>query len=341
MVTENSSYNSANVMEYLLATMNCLIQRLKANSIIFLILKQAHILFSIAIVLIWLISFGFQWALENLQRNFAISITMVFGSLVAGGTALGGGVVAFPVLTKIFGIVPFKAKVFSLAIQSIGMTAASATMICTRIPFYPKIVSRALLGALPGVLIGLTWISDLIPALVTKCIFSLWLLIFAVVLIITFKAPYSERGAYKHVNLIVPSVGFFGGIASGLLGSGADIFIFSLLVMYYRADIKKAVATSVIVMAVVSICASMYNFFFLGTLTPEIQQYVHASMLVVIIGAPLGAWICSRLPNGIILFILLMLISFEIGFTGYELFKSSYSLPMQRQANEALQPGRR
>jgi len=299
--------------------MDYLTQSLKTNTEIHSMFRRAHIYLCIAIAIFWLTSFGFEWALENLKRHLSISITMIFGSFVAGGTALGGGAVAFPVLTKTLGIIPFKAKIFSLAIQSFGMTAASATIICKKIGFYPKMVTLTLAGALPGVLISLTWISDLVPLLATKCIFSLLLVAFAIVSIKTYRTPSSDRVYYKSANLLVPTVGFFGGITSGLLGSGADIFLFSLLVLHYRVDIKKSTATSVIVMAVVSIFATIYNVFVLGTITPEIQQYVHAAIPIVIIGAPLGAWICSRLSNTVILFTLLFFICIEICFTSYEL----------------------
>ncbi|OAD19453.1 Permease [Candidatus Thiomargarita nelsonii] len=58
---------------------------------------------------------------------------MIFGSMIAGGTAMGGGAVAFPVFTKILDITPHDAKVFSLAIQGIGMTAASVTIFLTKL----------------------------------------------------------------------------------------------------------------------------------------------------------------------------------------------------------------
>jgi hypothetical protein len=54
-------------------------------------------------------------------------VRLSFGSMIAGGTSLGGGAVAFPVFTKVLHITPYDAKVFSLAIQSVGMSAASLT----------------------------------------------------------------------------------------------------------------------------------------------------------------------------------------------------------------------
>ena len=42
---------------------------------------------------------------------YALSITMVFGSLVAGATSEGGASVAFPIMTLLLGIKPFIARV--------------------------------------------------------------------------------------------------------------------------------------------------------------------------------------------------------------------------------------
>ncbi len=64
-----------------------------------------------------------------IQNHWEISLTMVFGSLIAGATSEGGGAVAFPVFTKLLHISPQEATVFSLAIQSVGMTAASIVFV--------------------------------------------------------------------------------------------------------------------------------------------------------------------------------------------------------------------
>ena len=77
----------------------------------------------------WLTSLGSSSAFSHLIANWQISLTMVFGSMVAGGTATGGGAVAFPVFTKLLHIPPHDAKVFCLAIQSVGMSAAALTIL--------------------------------------------------------------------------------------------------------------------------------------------------------------------------------------------------------------------
>ncbi|MDJ0901719.1 MAG: hypothetical protein QNJ55_23255 [Xenococcus sp. MO_188.B8] len=68
-------------------------------------------------------------AFSYLLDNWQVALTMVFGSEIAGETSVGGGAVAFPVFTKVLHIAPQDAKLFSLAIQSVGMTAASVAII--------------------------------------------------------------------------------------------------------------------------------------------------------------------------------------------------------------------
>jgi uncharacterized protein len=81
-------------------------------------------------LIVWtflLVSLELFWILGNMIENGEISLTMVFGSMIAGGTSLGA--VAFPVLTKVLSVSPYQAKVFALAIQTIDMGAASMTII--------------------------------------------------------------------------------------------------------------------------------------------------------------------------------------------------------------------
>jgi len=49
-----------------------------------------------------------------------MTITMIFGSMVAGATSEGGGAVAFPVMTLVLKIKPTIARDFSLMTQSCG-----------------------------------------------------------------------------------------------------------------------------------------------------------------------------------------------------------------------------
>ena len=279
------------------------------------------LLFLASTYICWLFMQGINSALANFMSQISIAITMVFGSFVAGGTALGGGAVAFPVMTKVLAIEPTTAKVFSLAIQSFGMTAASHTIIFSGIKYYRSVVLLALFGALPGVAISL-FIADLLPRLVTKSLFSVFLLVFAITLL---RAHWKGKQqldidlSCKKKNALVVFVALLGGIVSGLIGSGADIAIFALLMLHFKADLKVATATSVIVMAVTSVFASGINLLYLNAITAPISQYVLAAIPVVVIGAPLGAYCCAKVPKSVLLSFLLMLIGLEVAFTLYEI----------------------
>ncbi|WP_428356321.1 hypothetical protein [Methyloprofundus sp.] len=65
---------------------------------------------------------------QIIHNYWQVSVTMVFGSIIAGATSEGGGAIAFPVFTKVLHIPPADAKVFSLAIQSVGMVAATVAI---------------------------------------------------------------------------------------------------------------------------------------------------------------------------------------------------------------------
>ena len=63
--------------------------------------------------------------LSSVTSYYPLMISMIFGSMIAGSTPLGGGVVAFPVTVLVLGFSPSQGRDFSLMIQSVGMSAAS------------------------------------------------------------------------------------------------------------------------------------------------------------------------------------------------------------------------
>ncbi len=73
------------------------------------------------VISVWFIYMFSQNAWGLFKDFWFMSVTMVFGSFIAGASAEGGGAVAFPVMTLIFKIPPGVARNFGLAIQSIGM----------------------------------------------------------------------------------------------------------------------------------------------------------------------------------------------------------------------------
>ena len=61
---------------------------------------------------------------EYFDEYYQLTIAMIFGSLIAGSTPLGGGVVAFPVVVLAIGLSPPEGRDFTVCIQSVGMNAA-------------------------------------------------------------------------------------------------------------------------------------------------------------------------------------------------------------------------
>ena len=68
-----------------------------------------------AIMVIWAgyVSVSGQW--DRVSGHWQATLTMIFGSFVAGSTPQGGGAVAFPVFTKVLEVPPPVARSFSLS----------------------------------------------------------------------------------------------------------------------------------------------------------------------------------------------------------------------------------
>jgi len=147
-----------------------------------------------------------------IQAHWEISLTMVFGALIAGATSEGGGAVAFPVFTKLLHISPSDAKVFSLAIQSVGMSAAALVIIYMRIPIEWRVIRWASLGGVLGIVLSSCLLAPLLSAPVLKMSFTAMISRFAVTLFVLNRR--AERLCHSHLP-------FFGHYEKGLLlGAG-------------------------------------------------------------------------------------------------------------------------
>jgi hypothetical protein len=67
----------------------------------------------------WVLAFRHNY-FAIFPTHYIMTITMIFGSMVAGATSEGGGAVAFPVMTLALKIEPSVARDFSLMCQSFG-----------------------------------------------------------------------------------------------------------------------------------------------------------------------------------------------------------------------------
>jgi len=244
---------------------------------------------------------------------------MAAGSFVAGATSEGGGAVAFPVFTKLLSVAPADAKLFALLIQSIGMTAASATIFALRVRVDLRAILWGSLGGIAGVAIGLLALAPIAPPAEVRMLFTAMQASFAVVLIVAMLRFDSRTAEARLINwqarAALVAAGVVGGVVSGLVGSGIDLVVFAVLTLLFRVSEKIATPTSVVLMAINAVSASIIYALAVGPPAANVLGMWGAAIPIVVLGAPLGAWVCSQLRRATIARALLALIALEVATT--------------------------
>ena len=274
------------------------------------------ILVAITVWIVWLTLTGPSRALSNLIANWEAAVTMTLGSMVAGGTSMGGGAVAFPVFTKVLHVPPNEAKVFSLAIQSVGMSAASLTIVAMKTKVEWRFIRWASLGGIPGIILGSVFLAPILPANIIKFSFTMMVCSFGIVL-------FALNRKRNQRNLVIPAwgrrervfslvAGLWGGIVSGLVGSGMDIVGFSIMVLLFGLCEKISTPTSVILMAINAVVGFILHQYFVGDFVEPVSNYWLAAVPVVVVGAPAGAILCNLMNRKTISRVLIGLIAIEL-----------------------------
>lgn len=274
-----------------------------------------NMLMATMIWLVWLILGGTQ-AVHHLLADWKITLTMVFGSIVGGGTAEGGGAVAFPVFTKLLHISAFDARNFSLAIQSVGMGSASLCILCLRIPIERRSLLYAGIPAIAGVIFGAIWIAPLVPPVIVRTSFTVLVVSIGIALVILNREDGENRNLQlpwfgDQERMILLAAGFLGGIVSALVGTGENSVAFMVMVLLFRIDEKIATPTTVVLMTMTTIPGFLIHLLWLKDFSPVVMGYWLAAIPVVAVGGPLGAVLCSRMSRKLIVNCLLLLIALE------------------------------
>jgi len=259
-----------------------------------------YLVYAILIAIGVVIYVGSSNNLASVLAWWPASITMMFGSFIAGASAEGGGAIAFPVFTLLLKIPPADARNFSFAIQSIGMVSASLLIIGRRIPIEWRGITYPAIGGLVGLIIGTYAIAPLLEPSTTKLFFvSLWMA-FGIGL---WRA---NRNASRIVRTdmgaeVQPAdvarllaTGVIGGIVTAIFGNGVDLVTFCMLTLWYGIDEKIATPTSVVLMSIITVA----GFFLHAAVVRDVSEStIHAWVAaapVVLVFAPLGAWVISR-----------------------------------------------
>jgi uncharacterized membrane protein YfcA len=239
---------------------------------------------------------------------------MVLGSFVAGATAEGGGAVAFPVFTKVLQIPASDARTFALMIQSIGMISASLFIVTRRIRILPDVVTWVSIGGVFGMFLGSYVVT--IPSPYSKLLFTFATAAFGVTLIIARWVlnwnPYESFSIRDwQRRLLFIGIGVVGGTFAANVGSGIDTLTFIVLTLAFGINEKISTPTTVIIMGL----NTVVGFFIQGALKQNIGivwEYWLVAVPVVVLGAPLGAWVASKVSRDAIIIFLLSLMSLEL-----------------------------
>ncbi len=251
-----------------------------------------------------------NWAL--FKEYWPISLTMTLGSFVAGATAEGGAAVAFPVFTKVLHIAAPDARTFGLMIQAVGMTMAGIVILVRRVPILPKVILWVTAG---GILGGIGGMFVSLPAPYPKILFTFTAAVFGLAVFISRWVlnwePRSQLPEWtSSQKSLFFGIGIFGGIVAANTGSGIDMMTYVVLTLMYGINEKISTPTTVIIMALNSII----GFGARGMIMQDIGiawSYWLVAIPIVIVGAPFGAYMSSRLSRDHIIYFLLTLIGIE------------------------------
>ncbi|CAM9595932.1 unnamed protein product [Phaeothamnion confervicola] len=239
-----------------------------------------------------------------------MSVTMMFGSFIAGSTSEGGASVAFPVMTLVFGIAPAIARDFSFMIQSCGMTSASATILLMGVQIDYRALFYGTVGGVAGIILGLELVVPRLEPPFAKMYFVCIWASFAASLFWLNKlhgrrvfseipdwssgqlAPSGPLSLVNYKAVLLVLFGFLGGIFSAIGGAGLDICMFSALTLLFRVSEKVATPTSVLLMGFNTLVGFSYTEWALGGVQPRAWTFFAVCVPIVVVCAPFGA-LCS------------------------------------------------
>lgn len=237
-----------------------------------------------------------------IEKHIWAVVTMIFGSFIAGSSPEGSAAVAYPVFTLLLDIKPAVARNFAFAIQSLGMTSASLLIFGLKLKVDWNYIKYVTIGGVFGLIFGTYYVVPLISPPMAKLFFvSLWLS-FGIVLWRENSKPtrlvhdlIEDFQKSDMFRLLI--FGLIGGIISSIFGTGINIFTFCLMTIYYGINEKVAVPSSIIIMSIETILGFFIHAGVVNDFQPEAFEMWIACIPFVIIFAPLGSFVVSKLPR--------------------------------------------
>jgi uncharacterized protein len=243
-----------------------------------------------------------------------------FIGVLAALTGVGGGIVIVPFLILAYSFAPANAvgtSLFAILITAVAATVGYYRQ--KRIDYKTGLLLAA--TTVPGALLG-AFITSVTKPMILGLIFGVFLIFVA--LRVLLQASRFGRNLPSHhsveenkLNLkaawhktrrrliVGVALGFFGGVASGLLGVGGGIVLVPIMSLVLEMDIHVAVATSMFTMIATSITGVVQHSS-LGNINFE---YALLLGFGAVVGAQLGAFGSKKLSgrNLQLIFALLLL----------------------------------
>ncbi|MEJ8321975.1 sulfite exporter TauE/SafE family protein [Kosakonia sacchari] len=286
--------------------------------------KDPLLFFRFFALILWLLLTAYITGFVSIAENYILSLAMMIGAFVGSATPVGGGVVAFPVLTFIKQIPAKEAAVFCLAMQSFGMSASSLAIYTRKIPVDKFLITWCVITSFIGYLLALFYIPNPFSSAGLKVFFSsFWLAFGAAIFLVRRKQTISQTIETAHASgwrlLLFISICFAGGIVTSWIGNGIDVVFFCVLILMFSRTESVATPSAVIVMALISIFATALNIS-AGNVSMQTLKYLSATIPVVIIFAPLGILFSIRHGDAFIRKLLLALVIIQYLFTAVAFF---------------------
>jgi uncharacterized membrane protein YfcA len=265
-------------------------------------LPKLYIAFFVLVITAWQIYVTHNDLYYYIEKHIWAVVTMIFGSFIAGSSPEGSAAVAYPVFTLLLDIKPAVARNFAFAIQSIGMTAASLLIFGLKLKVDWNYIKYVTIGGVFGLIFGTYYVVPLISPPMAKLFFvSLWLS-FGIVLWRENSKPTrvvhdSIENFQKSDMFRLLIFGLIGGVISSIFGTGINIFTFCLMTIYYGINEKVAVPSSIIIMSTETILGFFIHAGVVNDFQPEAFEMWIACIPFVIVFAPLGSFVVSKLPR--------------------------------------------
>lgn len=213
----------------------------------------------------------------------------------------------FPVLVMIFDMPASLGRNFGLAIQSIGMVSASIFLFSSRSPLEWKVLRPALLTVTFAMPLSAAFIAPHVTDFWIKIVFAVIWASFGLLHLVKVSTLLKFSGLTPSWGWVDTAsgigIGLVGSVVASMTGVGIDMVLYTVLVLLFRADLKIAIPTSVVIMAYTSVIGITSNLL-LARISPEtfeVQTEVFYNWLaaapIVALGAPLGALVVARIPR--------------------------------------------